>query len=59
MTVQSQMPELDRGDPPSYKLGSQNTPYKQGLMKNSVNVKNFRNLGFESCDLKIFDVKSW
>ena len=36
MTVGSQMPELDRGaflppsPPPPYKLGSQNTPYKQG-----------------------------
>ena len=35
MTVGSQMPELDRGElfapPPTYKLGSQNTPYKLGL----------------------------
>ena len=25
------MPELDRGAPPLYKIGSQNTPYKLGL----------------------------
>ena len=35
MTVGSQIPELDRGlfcpAPPSYKLGSENTPYKLGL----------------------------
>ena len=34
MTVESQMPELDRGGffaPPPYKTGSQNTPYKLGL----------------------------
>ena len=33
-TVESQMPELDRGAffaPLPYKLGSQNTPYKLGL----------------------------
>ena len=36
MTVGSQMPELDWGGflppPRSYKLGSQNTPYKLGLI---------------------------
>ena len=35
MSVGSQMPELDRGGglfcPPSYKIGSQNTPYILGL----------------------------
>ena len=33
MTVGSQMPELDQGAflPPPYKMGSQNTTYKQGL----------------------------
>ena len=34
MTVESQMPELDRGaflPPNPYKIGSQNTPYKLGL----------------------------
>ena len=34
MTVGSQMPELDLGaflPPPSFKIGSQNTPYKLGL----------------------------
>ena len=30
-TVGSQMPELDRGAFPPYKIGSQNTPYKLGL----------------------------
>ena len=36
MTIGSQMPELDRGaflpPPPPYKIGSQNTPYKLGLI---------------------------
>ena len=35
MTVGSQMPELDPGGfppPPPYKIGSQNTPYKLGLI---------------------------
>ena len=33
MTVGSQMPELDRGAfLPPYKIGSQNTPYKLGLI---------------------------
>ena len=35
MTVGNQMPELDRGGAfltPSYKIGSQNTPYKLGLI---------------------------
>ena len=34
MTIGSQLPELDRGaflPPFSYKIGSQNTPYKLGL----------------------------
>ena len=34
MTIESQMPELDRGlfcPPPPYKIGCQNTPYKLGL----------------------------
>ena len=33
MTIESQIPELDRGDffAPPYKIGSQNTPYKLGL----------------------------
>ena len=35
MTVGSQIPELDQGGlfapPPSYKIGSQNSPYKLGL----------------------------
>ena len=34
MTIGSQMPALDWGGflpPPSYKIGSQNTPYKLGL----------------------------
>ena len=32
--VGSQMPELDRGGcpPPQYKIGSENTPYKLGLI---------------------------
>ena len=36
MTIGSQMPELDRGvggGVGAYKIGSQNTPYKLGLMK--------------------------
>ena len=37
ITIGSQMPELDRGDffapPPPYKICSQNTPYKLGLIK--------------------------
>ena len=35
MTIGRQMPELDRGafcPPPPYKIGSQNTPYKLGLI---------------------------
>ena len=36
LTVASQMPELDRGGgflpSPPYKIGSQNTPYKLGLI---------------------------
>ena len=32
MIVKSQMPELDWGIPPSYKIGSQNIPYKLGLI---------------------------
>ena len=34
MTVESQMPELDWHAflPPPYKLGSQSTPYKLGLI---------------------------
>ena len=34
MTIGSQMPELGCGasPPPPYKIGSQNTPYKLGLM---------------------------
>ena len=33
MTIRSQMPELDRGlPPPPYKIGSENTPYKFGLI---------------------------
>ena len=34
MAVRSQMPELDPGAflPPSYKLSSQNTPYKLGIV---------------------------
>ena len=37
MTFGSQMPEFDRGGaflppPPPYKIGSQNTPYKLGLI---------------------------
>ena len=31
MTVRSQMPELDWGAFPPYKIDSQNTPYKLGL----------------------------
>ena len=31
LSVGSQMPELERGLPPSYKIGSQNTPHKLGL----------------------------
>ena len=35
MTIESQMPELDRGaflpPPPPIKIGNQNTPYKLGL----------------------------
>ena len=31
MIVVSQMPELDRGGDPKYKIGSQITPYKLGL----------------------------
>ena len=36
MTIGSQMPELDWGafPPPPYKIGSQNTPYKLGLILN-------------------------
>ena len=43
MTVGSLMPELDWGTflppPPSYKIGSQNTPYKLGLRKNVKSCK--------------------
>ena len=31
ITIGSLMPELDWGDSPPYKIGSQNTPYKLGL----------------------------
>ena len=37
MTTGSQMPELDRGIPPPYKIGSQNTPYKLGLTHKRCN----------------------
>ena len=40
MTIGSQMPELDQGflpPPPPYKIGSQNTPYKLGLMHKEGN----------------------
>ena len=40
MTIESQMPELDRGaflhPPPRYKIGCQNTPYKLGLNYNTI-----------------------
>ena len=32
MTIRSQMPELDWGLSPPYKIGSQNTPHELGLM---------------------------
>ena len=42
MTVGSQMPELDRGAffaPHPYKIGSQNTPYKLGLRKDTPLIR--------------------
>ena len=43
MTVESQMPELDRGGgffaPPPYKLGSQNTPYKLRLNQTAEEMR--------------------
>ena len=42
MTIGSQMPELDRGfflPPPPYKIGSQNTPYKLGLRKDTPLIR--------------------
>ena len=41
MTVRSQIPELDRGVPPQYKLGIQNTPYKLGLKNTDFNRQFF------------------
>ena len=35
MTIGSQMPELDWGAFPPYKIGSQNTPYKLWLRKDT------------------------
>ena len=40
MTIRSQMPELDRGGfAPPYKIGSQNTPYKLGLVKDTPLIR--------------------
>ena len=55
MTIGSQLPELDRGAfcPPSYKIGSQNIPYKLGLRgvrcllsENCEKIANFKVISF-------------
>ena len=39
MTIRSQMPELDWGASPPYKIGNQNTPYKLGLRKDTPLIR--------------------
>ena len=45
MTIRSQMPELDRGGGP-YKIGSQNTPYKLGVIEVVDSCRDFCKVPF-------------